>query len=76
MARVKSIFGGRKRLEAGAGDGSAVESFTMVEESDRRCLCDPNKAGSFPESRLSAFTPLPGQSGKVGSRHNQAPIIK
>lgn len=31
MALVKSIFGGRKRLEAGAGDGSAVESFTMME---------------------------------------------
>lgn len=35
MARVKSIFGGRKRLEAGVG-GGAVESFTMVEESDRK----------------------------------------
>ena len=73
MARVKSIFGGRKRLEAGAGDGSAVESFTMME----RAI-----AGAFARSKQSWLIPrvtsicVRSVAKAIKERHHQAPIIK
>jgi len=65
IARVKSIFGGRKRLEVGVGGGGAVESFTMMEREIAGALAIQTKLA---HSQSHVYLRC---QGTVGSRHHQ-----
>ena len=62
MARVKSIFGGRKRLGPGADDGNAMESFTMV----ARVIAGAIQT-KLPHSQSHVYLRCQGNQGKVPS---------
>jgi len=66
MARVKSIFGGRKRLELGVGGGGTVESFTMMERGIAGAFAIQTKLA---HSQSHVSTICVRCQGKLGSRH-------